>query len=125
MNFPKDLLYSKSHEWVREDENAALIGLTDYAQHELGDIVFVNLPEVGDAASKGERIAEVESVKAVSEVFSPLSGTVLEVNGALADSPETVNSDPYGAWLFKLGNVSDRENLMDAGDYAKLCGKLG
>jgi glycine cleavage system H protein len=123
MNFPKDLLYSKSHEWVRENGNRAIVGLTDYAQSELGDIVFVNLPEAGDVAVKGKRIAEVESVKAVSEVFSPMSGTVKQANGALADSPELINSDPYGAWLFELEDISDREDLMGAGDYEKLCGE--
>jgi glycine cleavage system H protein len=123
MNFPKDLLYSKSHEWVRENGNRALVGLTDYAQSELGDVVFVTLPEAGDAAVKGKQIAEVESVKAVSEVFSPMSGTVKQANGALADSPELINSDPYGAWLFELDDISDREDLMGADDYEKLCGE--
>jgi glycine cleavage system H protein len=123
MNFPKGLLYSKSHEWVRETEGTARVGITDYAQHELGDIVFVNLPEVGDLAVKGERIADVESVKAVSDIFSPLSGTVCEINEAAADSPETVNSDPYGTWLFALDKITDREELLEAEDYEKYCEK--
>ncbi|MDR3076791.1 MAG: glycine cleavage system protein GcvH [Synergistaceae bacterium] len=122
MNFPKDVLYSKSHEWVRESDGVALVGLTDYAQHELGDIVFVNLPGVGDEAVKGEQIADVESVKAVSEIFSPLSGTVKRVNQAAADSPELINSDPYGTWIFELENVSGREELLSADDYEKHCG---
>ena len=122
MNFPKDVLYSKSHEWVRESGGVAIVGLTDYAQHELGDIVFVSLPGAGDEAVKGEQIADVESVKAVSEIFSPLSGTVKRVNQAAADSPELINSDPYGTWLFELENVSDREELLSADDYEKHCG---
>ena len=124
MNFPIDLLYSKSHEWVRESDGSARVGLTDYAQHELGDIVFVSLPDVGDEAVKGERIADVESVKAVSEIFSPLSGTVREINQSAADSPESVNSDPYGTWLFEIGGISGREELLSAEDYEKYCGGL-
>jgi glycine cleavage system H protein len=124
MNFPKDLLYSKSHEWIRERDGAARVGLTDYAQHELGDIVFVALPDVGDEAVKGERIADVESVKAVSEIFSPLSGTVKEVNRAIVDSPEIINSDPYGAWLFEIGQISDRTELISSDDYEKYIGGL-
>ena len=124
MNFPKDLMYSKSHEWVREYGGTARIGLTDYAQHELGDIVFVALPDVGEEAARGERIADVESVKAVSEIFSPLSGTVKEVNQAAADAPEIINSDPYGAWLFEIGHISDREELLSSGDYEKYIGGL-
>jgi glycine cleavage system H protein len=107
---------------VRESDGVALVGLTDYAQHELGDIVFVNLPGVGDEAVKGEQIADVESVKAVSEIFSPLSGTVKRVNQAAADSPELINSDPYGTWIFELENVSGREELLSADDYEKHCG---
>ena len=119
MNFPKDLLYSKSHEWVRENDGTARVGLTDYAQRELGDIVFVTLPEVGDEAAAGKRIADVESVKAVSEVISPLSGKVKEINPAIADTPEIINSDPYGAWLFEIGRISGREELLSPEDYEK------
>jgi len=124
MNFPEDLLYSKSHEWVRESGGTARVGLTDYAQRELGDIVYVALPDVGDEVVKGERIADVESVKAVSEIFSPLSGTIKEINQAAADSPETLNSDPYGAWLFEIGQISDREELLSSLDYEKYIGGL-
>jgi glycine cleavage system H protein len=124
MNFPKDLMYSKSHEWVREDGESARVGLTDYAQRELGDIVFVNLPGVGDEAAKGEQIADVESVKAVSEIFSPLSGKVKAVNHTAADAPELINSDPYGTWLFEVENISDREELLTSDDYEKYCGGL-
>jgi glycine cleavage system H protein len=123
MNFPKEPLYSKSHEWVVERDGKARVGLTDYAQRELGDIVFVNLPEVGDQAVKGERIADVESVKAVSDIFSPLSGKVCEINETAADSPETINSDPYGTWLFTLGEITDREELLEADEYRKYCEK--
>jgi glycine cleavage system H protein len=123
MNFPHELLYSKSHEWVAERDGKARVGITDYAQHELGDIVFVNLPEVGDLAVKGERIADVESVKAVSDILSPLSGTVYEVNAAAADSPEEINSDPYGTWLFAIEEISGREELLSADDYRKYCEK--
>ena len=124
MNFPNDLLYSESHEWVREYDGVARVGLTDYAQRELGDIVFVALPDVGEDAVRGERIADVESVKAVSEVISPLSGTIKEVNRAAADEPEIINSDPYGAWLFEIGNISDREGLLSPDDYEKYIGSL-
>ena len=124
MNFPKDLLYSKSHEWVRESEGTARVGLTDYAQRELGDIVFVSLPEIGDEAAAGERIADVESVKAVSEMISPLSGTIKEVNPAVADAPEIINSDPYGAWFIEIGQISDREELISSDDYEKFIGGL-
>jgi glycine cleavage system H protein len=122
MNFPSELYYSKSHEWVRDmGGGASRIGLTDYAQHALGDIVFVNMPEVGEGAAKGERIADVESVKAVSDIYSPLTGTVTAVNSEAADNPETINSDPYGAWLIEVGSISDHEELLDAAEYEKLC----
>ena len=124
MNFPKDLLYSKSHEWVREHDGTARVGLTDYAQQELGDIVFVTLPEVGDETAAGERVADVESVKAVSEVMSPLSGTIKEINQAVADTPEIINSDPYGAWFFEIWQISAREELLSSDDYEKYIGGL-
>jgi glycine cleavage system H protein len=123
MNYPEGLKYTKSHEWILDEGGgAARIGITDYAQHELGDLVFVNLPEVGDEAVKGERIADVESVKAVSDIFSPLSGVVKQVNNVLIDSPELINSDPYGAWLVVIGGITDREELLNARDYEKYCG---
>lgn len=118
MTHPTDLMYSKSHEWVKFlDDTTALIGLTDYAQDALGDLVFVNLPEVGDEVAAGETFADVESVKAVSDVYSPVSGTVAEVNEELLDVPEMMNSDPYGAWLIKVENITDREALMTAEEY--------
>lgn len=126
MNFPKDLLYSKSHEWIRMlDDASAQVGLTDYAQDALGDLVFVNLPEAGDEAVKEERIADVESVKAVSDVFSPFTGRVRVVNGAVLDQPELINSDPYGTWLFEIEEIVDKEELLNAEDYEKHCEKEG
>ncbi len=122
MNQPADLLYSKTHEWVKElGDGTAWIGLTDFAQDSLGDIVFVNLPEVGDAVTAGEPFADVESVKAVSDVYSPVSGVVAQVNEALLDAPEKMNEDPYGAWLIKVENITEREELLEADDYSSFC----
>ena len=122
MNTPKELLYAKSHEWVKmEDETTAYIGLTDYAQEALGDLVFVNLPEAGDEVTAGEVFADVESVKAVSDVYSPLTGEVEEVNEELLDAPEKINEDPYGAWLVKVKNISEKEELLSADEYEKVC----
>ena len=118
MTFPKELKYAKSHEWVKfEDDNTVLIGLTDYAQNELGDLVFVNLPEPGDEVTAGEAFGDVESVKAVSDVYSPVTGVVAEINEELLDSPESINADAYGAWFIKVTDVSDQEELMDADSY--------
>ena len=103
LKLPKDLRYTEDHEWARPDGGNFVVGIDDYAQDQLGDIVFVELPEVGRALAKGEEFGTVESVKAVSELFSPIAGEVLEVNAALADSPELVNSDPYGqGWMIKI-----------------------
>lgn len=125
MNIPKELMYSKSHEWVKmEDDTTALIGLTDYAQSSLGDLVFINLPETGDEVTAGEAFGDVESVKAVSDVVSPVSGTVDEINEELLDSPESVNQSPYAAWFIKVGNVSDKEELMDAEAYEAYVAEL-
>ena len=121
MNFPADLKYAKSHEWVRQEGDTYVIGLTDFAQDELGDIVFVNLPQEGDAVSAGEAFSDVESVKAVSDVLSPVSGTVVAVIEELMDDPAKVNSDPYGAWFIKVENVSDVEELLDAAAYEAHC----
>ncbi len=120
MNHPTDLLYSKSHEWVKFlDDDTALVGLTDYAQDALGDLVFVNLPEPGDEVIAGETFADVESVKAVSDVYSPITGVVAEINEELLDAPEKMNEDPYGAWLIKVEQITDREDLMEADDYIR------
>lgn len=120
MNYPAELKYSKSHEWVKFlDDTTALIGITDYAQDALGDLVFVNLPEAGDEVTEGEAFADVESVKAVSDVFSPVTGTAAEVNEELLDAPERLNQDPYGAWMIKVENITGAEELLDAQGYEK------
>ena len=120
MNHPEELKYSKSHEWVKFlDDTTALIGLTDYAQDALGDLVFVNLPEAGDEVTAGEAFADVESVKAVSDVFSPVTGTVAEINEELLDAPEQMNEDPYGAWLIKVENITAKDELLSAEEYVK------
>lgn len=121
MNFPSDVKYTKTHEWIKEEDGLMVIGLTDYAQQELGDIVFVNLPSEGDGVSMGDAFGDVESVKAVSDVNSPVTGTVAAINEDLADAPESVNSDPYGAWFIKVQDVSETEDLMDAKEYEAFC----
>ncbi|MEG0273001.1 MAG: glycine cleavage system protein GcvH [Hydrogenoanaerobacterium sp.] len=112
MNIPKELLYSKSHEWVRLDGNTAEIGLSDFAQQQLGDLVFVNMPQIGDIVSMGEPFADVESVKAVSDVFSPVSGTVCAVNDALLNTPELINESPYDSWFIKVEDITAKEDLL-------------
>ena len=125
MEFPKELTYAKTHEWVKKDGDLVEIGLTDYAQDQLGDSVFVNLPEVGDAVTMGESFADVESVKAVSDIYSPVTGVVAEVNEALLDAPETVNGAPYDAWFIKVKDVTEEEELLDAAAYEALCEEGG
>ncbi|MEG0741384.1 MAG: glycine cleavage system protein GcvH [Clostridia bacterium] len=118
MEIRDDLKYTDSHEWVKLcEDGTVLIGLTDYAQKELGDLVFVNLPEVGDEAVCGETFADVESVKAVSDVYCPVSGTVAAINEELLDTPQRINEAPYEAWLVRLENVSGEAALMDAAAY--------
>ena len=117
MELRAELKYSKSHEWVKEDGDVCVIGLTDYAQSELGDLVFINLPEVGDEVTVGEAFADVESVKAVSDVFSPVSGVVTEINEELLDAPESINETPYDAWFVIVGEVKETEELLDADAY--------
>ena len=117
-NIPAELKYSASHEWIKEEDGIFVIGLTDYAQSALGDIVFINLPEEGDEVTAGESFADVESVNAVSDVFSPVTGTICAVNEELLDDPAQVNEDPYGAWLIKVENVTGTEELLDAEGYA-------
>ncbi len=118
MNFPAELKYTRTHEWVKMlDDTTALVGISDFAQSELGDLVFVNLPAVGDSVVKGTALCDVESVKAVSDVNAPVSGSVAEVNEDLLDTPEKLNEDPYGAWIAKIENVSDTADLMDAAAY--------
>ena len=112
-----ELKYSKSHEWVKLDGGTAVVGLTDFAQSELGDLVFVNLPEVGDAVEAGEVFGDVESVKAVSDVYSPVTGEVTEINEELLDSPELINDNAYEAWFIKVKDVSATEELLTAEEY--------
>ena len=120
-NVPAELKYTKSHEWVKEEGGLYVVGLTDFAQDALGDIVFINMPEEGDDVASGESFADVESVKAVSDVFSPVSGTVAEVNEGLIDEPALINQEPYEQWLIKVKDVSDTEELLDAAAYEEFC----
>ena len=121
MTFNPDLKYSKSHEWVRMDGDVAVIGISDFAQDALGDLVFVNLPQVGDEVTAGEAFGDVESVKAVSDLMSPVTGTVCEINEELLDAPENLNNDPFGAWIIKVENVTNTEELLDAAAYEAHC----
>ncbi|MEY2434968.1 MAG: glycine cleavage system protein [Acidimicrobiaceae bacterium] len=123
MNVPDDLRYSKDHEWVRLEDGRARIGITDYAQDALGDVVFVQIPDVGTRVSVGDSFSEVESTKSVSDIYAPVSGTVVEANQELADSPQRVNDDPYGeGWLvvIEADDVSQLDQLLDAGAYRAL-----
>lgn len=120
MEFPQDLKYTKEHEWVKVEGDTATIGITDYAQDSLGDVVYVELPQEGGSVTKNEPFGVVESVKAVSDLYSPVSGTVTEVNDAIIDSPEAVNDDPYGdAWMIKveLSSADELDDLLSADDY--------
>lgn len=122
MSDPKDLQYAKSHEWVRVEGDIATVGITDHAQKALGDITYAECPQVDDCVEAGKECGSIESVKAASDIFSPVSGTVTEVNGELEDAPETVNGDPYGAgWLFKVKLSAPVEGLLDADAYAAFC----
>ncbi len=123
MSTPKDLKYSEDHEWVKQEDGKVRLGITEFAQSELGDIVFVELPAEGDEITKGESFGSVESVKTVSELYAPLSGTVVEVNEELEDSPELVNESPYeGAWMvvLELSDESQLDSLMDAAAYDEM-----
>ena len=120
MRKQEELLYSKSHEWVELlEDGTAWIGLTDYAQKELGDLVYVNLPEPGDALTVGESFADVESVKAVSDVFSPVTGTVAEINEELLDAPEKINEAPYESWLVKAEDITGKGELISWEEYSR------
>ena len=120
--YPSELKYTKEHEWVKISGAEARVGITDYAQKQLGDVVFVELPEVGRKVKQGEVFGTIESVKAVSELFSPVAGEVTEVNRSLAEHPETVNKDPHDAWMIaiKLTGPADLADLLDAGQYTQL-----
>jgi glycine cleavage system H protein len=122
MEFPEGLKYSKEHEWVLVEGTSATIGITEFAQEELGDIVFVELPEVGEKIVKDDPFGAVESVKAVSDIYAPVSGEVMETNEILPDNPETINDDPYGdGWMVRveLTDIDDLKDLMDAEEYAE------
>ncbi len=120
MNIPSDRQYLPSHEWIKAEGEDATVGISDFAQDQLGDVVYVELPEVGREVRAGDQVAVVESVKTASDIYSPASGTVTEVNGALADSPEQINAGPYeSGWLFKL-KVSELGNVLSADEYEKV-----
>ena len=126
MSIPQDLRYAASHEWVRIDGDFVTVGITDHAQEQLGDVVYVDLPDVGDRVERGEEAGEIESVKAVSSIYSPVSGRVVEVNDVLEEDPETVNGAPYGkGWLFKveLNDTDELDDLLDAAAYAATLGE--
>ena len=125
MLFPAEMKYSKDHEWMKEEDGVVVIGISDFAQDALGDVVFVNLPGEGDEVTAGEAFGDVESVKAVSDLVSPVTGIVCAVNEALLDEPEQLNKAPYDAWLIKVENVSDTEELLDAAAYEAFCAQEG
>lgn len=121
MNVPDDLAYSSDHEWIRAEGGRAKVGITDYAQDALGDVVYVQLPEVGTSVTAGEAIAEVESTKSVSDIYAPVTGTIVEVNADLADAPERLNDDPYGeGWIFVIETAEGDTELLDAEAYRSL-----
>jgi len=123
VNLPEDLAYTAEHEWVRVEGDTATVGVTDYAQSELGDIVFIDLPATGDPVQKDEPAGTIEAVKTVADFFAPLSGEVVDTNGELEDQPERLNADPYGdGWMFKirLSDPSETENLLDSASYGAL-----
>ncbi len=128
MNIPSDLHYTKDHEWVRFNGKEATVGITDYAQGELGDIVFLDLPEIGIVVTGGTPFGTIEAVKAAADMYSPVSGEVVAVNGLLEDSPELINQDPYGGgWIIKVQvrDVEEVETLLSPDDYAKLIEEAG
>ena len=125
MNYPSELKYTKEDEWLKVEGDTGVIGITDYAQNALGDIVFVELPKPGAEVTAGKSFGTVESVKAVSELYSPVSGTVLEINQELTDAPEKINTDPYGAWMIKVKLAGGQSPLMSAGDYEKYASERG
>jgi glycine cleavage system H protein len=122
MEYPAQFKYTKEHEWIDLDGDRGRVGITDYAQQQLGDVVYIELPDVGTKLKEGQAFGTIESVKAVSELYAPLSGEVVEVNAALKTKPESVNTDPHGSWLIvvKLTNASEAGALLDAGQYADL-----
>ena len=125
MLYPADLKYSKTHEWVDVVGGVATVGISDFAQDALGDVVFVNLPAVGDEVVAGESFGDVESVKAVSDLICPVTGIVCAVNEELDDAPENLNKDPYGAWIIKVKGITGEEELLDAAAYEAFCVEEG
>ncbi len=124
MGLPQELFYTKSHEWISFENGIATIGITDFAQHQLSDLTFVELPDSGQTVSSGDEVAVVESVKAAADVYAPISGDIVEVNNALEDDPEIVNRDAFGeGWIFKIKviNESELDELMDADSYQEIC----
>lgn len=124
MSVPEDFFYSKSHEWVSLQDDIAVIGITDFAQNQLSDLTFVELPDIGAVFSAGDEVAVVESVKAAADVYAPISGEIVEINSALEDEPEKVNEDAFGnGWLFKIKmkDESELDSLMDANSYEEIC----
>ena len=120
--YPPDLKYTKDHEWIRMSGDTGQVGITQYAQEQLGDVVFVDLPEVGRTFAQGEQFGSIESVKAVSDLYCPVTGEIVEVNAALAEKPESVNQDPHGAWMItlKLTNPDELSRLLDAAGYGDI-----
>ena len=125
--YPQELKYTKDHEWIRIEAGRGRVGVTHYAQEQLGDVVYVELPEPGTSLKQGQQFGSIESVKAVSDLYSPVGGTVVEVNAALADTPEAVNQDPHATWMIVLAldNPDDVGDLLDAGAYGELVGGAG
>ncbi len=126
MEFPANLKYTKDHEWIRVEGETGIVGITDYAQGELGDVVFVELPSVGTKLQQGKQFGTIEAVKTVSDIFAPVSGEIAEINPSLKDSPELVNKEPYaGGWMVKIriGNKSELDALLDAKKYQEMVGK--
>ncbi|HEX8029525.1 MAG TPA: glycine cleavage system protein GcvH [Vicinamibacterales bacterium] len=125
MSYPADLKYTKEHEWIRVEGDTGVIGITDFAQQQLGDVVYVELPEVGSTMTAGKVFGTIESVKAVSELFAPVTGAVIETNGAIKDRPDHVNSKPHDTWMVKvkLSNPGDLSSLMDSAAYEQLIQK--
>jgi len=125
MEVRNDLLYTSEHEWVRVEGNRAYVGITDYAQHSLGEIVYVELPEIGDELNAGDVFSVIESVKAASDSYLPVSGKIVEVNEELSDSPQLINEDPYGSWIVvvEMADKSELDKLMSAEEYEEFCSK--
>jgi glycine cleavage system H protein len=122
MNHPEHLFYTKSHEWILfTDDTTAKIGITDFAQDELGDLVFINLPEEGDEVEIDQVFADLESVKAVSDIYGPVNGKISAVNEILMDEPELINSDPYGAWFIEVSDITEKMNFLSAAEYIQFC----